>query len=415
VPWRAVPERREYDEAARSPLEDSMDFRFSAEDEAFRDEVRQWIRSEFPPDYKGYSRFAPEGEGFEEMRSVQRKLAKQGWTAPAWPQEWGGMGASFTRQAVFNEELAYNRIPGPDLVAVGYVGPTIMLYGSEKHKQEFLPRIVNADIVWCQGYSEPGSGSDLASLQTRAVKDGDDYVINGQKIWTSGGHHADWMFMLARTDPAAPKHKGISYFLLDMKTPGITVRPLINLANHHGFNEVFFEDVRVPAENMIGEENRGWYIGMATLDFERSAIAGSAGIRRTLEDLIEVVHSSGTNGAGTSGRGAAKTALADAWLAVEVARMLSLQVLSMQQRGRVPNHEASVAKVFSSELNQRVARLGVSTLSLYGQLCPDSKHAKLGGAFADSYMETLASTIAGGTSEIQRNIIASRGLGLPRS
>jgi alkylation response protein AidB-like acyl-CoA dehydrogenase len=200
-----------------------------------------------------------------------------------------------------------------------------------------------------------------------------------------------------------------------MKTPGITVRPLINLANHHGFNEVFFEDVRVPAENMIGEENRGWYIGMATLDFERSAIAGSAGIRRTLEDLIEVVHSSGTNGAGTSGRGAAKTALADAWLAVEVARMLSLQVLSMQQRGRVPNHEASVAKVFSSELNQRVARLGVSTLSLYGQLCPDSKHAKLGGAFADSYMETLASTIAGGTSEIQRNIIASRGLGLPRS
>src|SRR5579885_668333 len=214
-----------------------MDFRFSAEDEAWRQELRDWIRQEFGDSWDGF-RATGESESEEEYefaRSVRRKLAAKGWTAPAWPKEWGGMGASFTQQAIFNEELAYHRVPGPDIISVGYIGPTLMLYGTEEQKRH-LPAIVRAEETWCQGYSEPGSGSDLASLQTRAVRDGDDYVINGQKIWTSNAHHADWIHVLARTDPDAPKHRGITYFLVDMKSPGISFRPIQQMHGRAGFN-----------------------------------------------------------------------------------------------------------------------------------------------------------------------------------
>jgi alkylation response protein AidB-like acyl-CoA dehydrogenase len=373
-----------------------MDFRFSAEDEAWRQELRDWIREEFGEDWKGMPSIGGEGEEeYQFALGVRRKLAAKGWTAPAWPVELGGMGASFTKQAIFNEELAYHRVPGPDLISVGYVGPTLMLYGTDEQKAH-LPAIVRAEETWCQGYSEPGSGSDLASLQTRAIRDGDDYVINGQKIWTSD----------------APKHRGISYLLLDMKTPGITIRPLINMADRHGFNEVFFDNVRVPVSNRVGEENRGWYVGMATMDFERSALSGSASLRRSYEDLIDYVRDAGPNDIAMS-RSAARTALAETGIEIEVSRMLSLRVLSMQQAGQVPNYEASIAKLFSSELSQRFARLGTQILGLYGAL-RDSPRARLRGTFAESYMQTVPATIGGGTSEIQRNIIATRGLGLPR-
>ena len=392
-----------------------MDFRFSAEDEAWRQELRDWIRQEFGPEWSGF-RAAGGNEGEEEYefaRSVRTRLAARGWTAPAWPTEYGGMGASFTQQAIFNEELAYHRVPGPDLISVGYVGPTLMLYGTDEQKQH-LPAIVRAEETWCQGYSEPGSGSDLASLQTRAIRDGDDYVVNGQKIWTSNAHHANWMFMLVRTDPDAPKHRGISYLLLDMKTPGINIRPLINMADRHGFNEVFFDNVRVPVSNRVGEENRGWYVGMATMDFERSAIAASGGLRRTYEDLVRFVREEGPRGGVLMQRDMARNALADAGIEIEVARMLSLRVLSMQQAGQVPNYEASIAKMFSSELSQRFARLGTRILGMYGGLRRGSPYARLRGDFAESYMNSVPATIGGGTSEIQRNIIATRGLGLPR-
>jgi len=390
-----------------------MDFRFSNEDEAWRRELRTWIRQEFGPDWNGFAASGGNDEAeYEFAQGVQKKLAAKGWTAPAWPKEIGGMGASYTQQAIFNEELAYHRVPGPDLTSVGYVGPTILLYGSGEQKKH-LPAIVRAEEKWCQGYSEPGSGSDLASLQTRAVRDGDDYVINGQKIWTSGAHHANWMFMLARTDPDAPKHRGISYLLLDMKTPGITIRPLINMGGRHGFNEVFFDNVRTPINNRVGEENRGWYVGMATMDFERSALSGSAGLRRTFEDLVRFVRAAAPNEVGMN-REIARHELAEAGIEIEVSRMLSFHVLSMQQAGQVPNHEASMAKLYSSELSQRFARLGTRVLGAYGGLRRGSAYARLRGDFAESYMQTVPSTIAGGTSEIQRNVIATRGLGLPR-
>ena len=389
-----------------------MDFEFSADQESWRNEIRGWIREEFGEDWNGLD-VSNDEEGSDEAwafsKSIRAKLAEKGWTAPAWPTEHGGMGLSFAEQAIFNEELAYNRVPGPDLISVGYVGPTLLVYGTDDQKSQFLDDIVNSRASWCQGYSEPGSGSDLASLQTRAVKDGDDYVINGQKIWTSNAHRADWMFALVRTDPDAPKHRGITYLLVDMKTPGITVRPLINMLGGHGFNEVFFEDVRVPVENRVGEENRGWYVGMATMDFERSALSGSAALRRNFEDFISYL---GDNPA--TGR-EAKLGVADTAINIEVSRMLSLRVLSMQQGGLAPNHEASVAKMFSSELSQRFARFGVNTMGSYGQVRKGDPYAQMQGWFTEQYMSSVPATIAGGSSEIQRGIIATRGLGLPRA
>jgi len=394
-----------------------MDFRFTPEDEAWREQLRTWIRSEFGAGWQG---FVPTAKGpaqraeeeYEFADGVRRKLAAQGWTAPAWPKEYGGLGASFAQQAIFNEELSYNRIPGPDLPSVGYVGPTLMLYGSDEQKKH-IPAIARYEEKWCQGYSEPGSGSDLASLQTRAIRDGDDYVINGQKIWTSGAHHANWMFLLVRTDPDAPKHRGISYLLMDMKTPGVMIRPLVNMLGRHEFNEVFFEDARVPVGNRVGEENRGWYVGMATMDFERSALGSSATLRRDFEDLVEYVRETKDEGLGVSRR-IAQTELANTAIEIEVGKLLSFRVLSMQQAGQVPNQEASIAKMFSTELSQRFARLGVRLLGLPGALRESSKYERIGGHFAEAYMRTVPSTIAGGSSEIQRTIIATRGLGLPR-
>lgn len=390
-----------------------MEFEFNSEQEAWRGEIRSWIREEFGADWNG-AEFDLDEEGADEAwefsKGVRKVLAEKGWTAPAWPREHGGMGLSFVEQAIFNEELAYNRVPGPDLISVGYVGPTLLAYGTEEQKESFLDDIVSSRASWCQGYSEPGSGSDLASLQTRAVRDGDDYVINGQKIWTSNAHRADWMFALVRTDPDAPKHRGITYLLVDMKTPGITVRPLINMLGGHGFNEVFFEDVRVPVQNRVGEENRGWYVGMATMDFERSALSGSAALRRNFDDFVGWLRER---------PGAAERreqhGVADAAINIEVSRMLSLRVLSMQQGGLAPNHEASIAKMFSSELSQRFARFGVNVMGSFGALRKGDRYAQMKGWFTEQYMSSVPATIAGGSSEIQRGIVATRGLGLPRA
>ncbi len=390
-----------------------MEFEFNAEQEAWRSQIQGWIAEEFGADWNG-AEFDMDEEGADGAwafsKSVRQKLADKGWTAPAWPTEHGGMGLSFVEQAIFNEELAYRRVPGPDLISVGYVGPTLLAYGTDEQKDSFLEDIVTSRASWCQGYSEPSSGSDLASLQTRAVRDGDDYVINGQKIWTSNAHRADWMFALVRTDPDAPKHRGITYLLIDMKTPGITVRPLINMLGGHGFNEVFFEDVRVPVQNRVGEENRGWYVGMATMDFERSALSGSAALRRNFDDFLDWMRE--------RPRSAEKrelNAVADVAINIEVSRSLSLRVLSMQQGGLAPNHEASIAKMFSSELGQRFARFGINVMGSFGALRKGDPYAQMKGWFTEQYMSSVPATIAGGSSEIQRGIIATRGLGMPRA
>jgi alkylation response protein AidB-like acyl-CoA dehydrogenase len=391
-----------------------MNFKDNAEESAFRTEVRNFLNKEVKADEqmedmeRGMYRGA-----FERLRGLRQKLSQKGWIAPAWPKEYGGAGLSVMEQFIMNEEFAENRVPPVGGMGVSMVGPTLITHGNEEQKKEHLSRILSGEVQWCQGFSEPGSGSDLASLQTRAVKDGDDYVINGQKIWTSGAQFAHWMFMMARTDPDAPKHKGISYFLLDMKSPGVTVRPLTNLANQDMFNEVFFDNVRVPAKNIVGELNRGWYVGTTTLDFERSSIGSAVGIRIQLDQLVKYAKEHQADGSSRTGyMTSIKSELADRYVEANVAKMMSYRVVSMQAKGLIPNHEASMTKLFASELSQRIARTGVKVLGMYGQLYGDE--APLHGRYESSYMTSLASTIAGGTSEIQRNIIATRGLGLPR-
>jgi alkylation response protein AidB-like acyl-CoA dehydrogenase len=298
-------------------------------------------------------------------------------------------------------------------IALGMAGPTIMLYGTDEQKQRFLPSILSGEQVWCQGFSEPGAGSDLASLQTRADRDGDDYVINGQKIWTSAAQHAHWMNLLARTDQDAPKHKAISYFIMDMTSPGITVRPLVNIVGRADFNEVFFDNVRVPKENLLGEENRGWYVATSTLDFERSNIATTTHLVLTVRDLVDWVRAqAGTPMCTLRQRASLRYELADRTVEAGIARLMSCRVISMQNAGLLPNKEASVAKLYSSEFEQRLALTGQKALGLYGQLMDGG--APLGGSLARMYLFGVALTIGGGTSEIQRNIIAMRGLEMPR-
>ncbi len=404
-----------------------MDFQDTTQEAKFRGEVREFIGSECPPGIRrrGFGAMFGGGGwddirmGTDEYRKLNgdwaKKLAARGWIAPAWPKEYGGAGMTVMEQFIFNQEMAVAGAPkgGNYGIGTGWAGPTIILYGTEEQKKKYLPPIVKGDAIWCQGFSEPGAGSDLASLQTRAVRDGDDYVINGQKIWTSGAHVAQYMILLARTDPDAPKHKGISYFIVEMKSPGIEVRPLVNMANNHDFNEVFFDNVRVPKDNLLGEENRGWYVGTTTLDFERSGIATSVSHNLMVRDLADFVREHKTEGC-VSKSEQLKYEIADRAVEAGVEQMLCTQVISMQNRGLVPNKEGSIAKLFSSELDVRIASTAMNALGMYGQLARGSEGAQLNGRAASAYLYATTSTVGGGTSEIQRNIIAQRGLSMPR-
>ncbi|MCI0856951.1 MAG: acyl-CoA dehydrogenase family protein [Chloroflexi bacterium] len=388
-----------------------MDFTFSDEEEKFREEVREFLRQELPADWDGGA--YGEGAGAEEVGPrITKKLAERKWLAMAWPKEYGGLGAPHMRQLIYNEEMSYHAAPGGYSMGVAWVGPAVMLYGSEEQKQRFLPGITSGEDVWCTLYSEPEAGSDLASLQTSAVRDGDDFVINGQKIWTSGAQRSDWGWLAARTDPEAPKHKGISTFAVKMDTPGITVRPLINMAGQSGFSEVFFDNVRIPKEDLVGELNRGWYQVAVALDFERSGIQAYAGGRRTLERLVEFVqeHPDET----VRRNPAIRNRLADRAVELAAGTNIAYRIPWMQSKGLIPNYEASISKLFGSEFSQRLALTGVQLLGMYGGLEPESKWAPMKGRLERAYLQAVSSTIAAGTSEVQRGIIATRGLGLPR-
>jgi alkylation response protein AidB-like acyl-CoA dehydrogenase len=387
-----------------------MEFKFTAEHDALRNEVRAFLR-EHLGDGPGPSRPTSQ-DNWPEQIAFLKTLAARGWVAPAWPVDYGGLGWSHINQMIFSEELSYAGAPDAGRVfSVGMIGPTLIVHGTDAQKRDHLPRITAGEVVWCQGYSEPGAGSDLAALQCRAVRDGDDYVVNGQKIWTTGAHHADWCFLLVRTNPDAPKHRGISFLLVDMKTPGITVRPIVNMAGAHEFNEVFFEDVRVPAANRVGEENNGWYVAMTLLDFERSNVASIAGNQRTLELLLGYAHEHRPGGASFP---VLRHRLADLWIANETGRLLSYRTAWMQESGRVPNYEASAIKIFATELAQRITNFGVGVMGLRGALEPESAGAVHSGVIEKGHLSNVAPTIYSGSSEIQRNIIAQRGLGLPR-
>jgi alkylation response protein AidB-like acyl-CoA dehydrogenase len=392
-----------------------MDFTLPTEAIRFRDEVEAFVKSELPPGFVGHDR--EDGETLDLAKDFTDKLAKRGWLAPAWPVEYGGLGLGYWEQTLYNELMAYYRAPmGQSGMGVSLIGPTLIIYGTEEQKKEHLGAILRNEQWWAQGFSEPNSGSDLASLSTRAVEDGDDFVVNGSKIWTSGAQYASMIFMLVRTDPEAPKHRGISFIVADLKSPGIRVQPLTDLADHQPFNQTFFEDVRVPKKNLVGELNRGWYVAVTTLDFERSGVEWAASARRLLKDAIEELKEwrSRPGGPGPLDDPIVSHKLAGMQIEAEVARWLAYRVTAMQATGLVPNHEASISKVFGSEMNQRLARTLVDIYDLYGGLREDSPRARLVGRPAMTYMQTVPVSIFSGSSEIQRNVIATRGLGLPR-
>lgn len=288
---------------------------------------------------------------------------------------------------------------------------TLMIYGTDDQKRKYLPPVARGEVQWCQGYSEPDTGSDLASLSTSAVADGDDFIVNGTKVWTTLAHRADHIILLVRTDPEAPKHRGISFLLADMTAPGVSVKPIEDLAGHRNFNMITFEDVRVPRENLVSELSRGWYVAATLLDFERSGVEYSAGARCTVDELVQFWREAGGQSR-TDAR--VRRRLAELAVQAEVSRLVSYRVAWMQSKGEVPNMEASMAKLLGTELLQQVAREGVSMLGLYGQLEPGSRYAPLQGRIEEAALLSTSATIAAGTSEIQRNIIATRGLGLPR-
>ncbi len=393
-----------------------MDFADTPEEAAWRQEVRDFLAAELPDELKREidveAGMFGRGAAMQEWR---RRVVARGWVAPHWPAECGGAGMSPKAQFIMNEEFAEAGAPNVGGFGVMMIGPTLIAHAGEEQKQRFLPGILNGTTIWCQGYSEPGAGSDVASLQTRAVRDGDDYVLNGQKIWTTGAQHADWMYMLARTDPDAPKHRGISMLLLDMQSPGVTVRPLTTMSNVQTFNEVFFDNVRVPVSQRIGEENRGWYVGATLLDFERSGIGNAVGVRKQLERLLSHARRERATLA-LDRRRTLHLEFADRWVEAATAKWLSYNVISMQAAGKIPNAEASLTKLYMSELQQRIAALALRLAGMGGLIDdPRSPWAVMGGRTGFAYVNAVASTIAGGTSEIQRNIIAQRGLGLPRA
>ena len=396
-----------------------MQFRDTPAIASFRDQVQDFIQREQPDYFREGGEIEDPyfGDGSppyrEAFQSWRKRVAAQGWIAPAWPKEYGGAGLGVIEQFVLNEECARNRIPRPgNDSGVFMVGPTIIAHGSEAQQREHLSNILTGETIWCQGFSEPGSGSDLASLQTRAVRDGDDYVINGSKIWTSGAHVANWMFALVRTDPDAPKHRGISYLVLPMDSPGISVRQINQMSGGAGFNEVFFEDVRVPVGNRIGEENRGWYVGVTTLDFERSGIGAAVELNQSVEALAQFARR-----IGATARSDVRYEIVDRAIEASILTLLGYNVVSMQARGLIPNHEASASKLFGSELSQRLATTVQRVAGLHATLAePPTEWPPAVRRYAGNHaLGTVASTIAGGTSEIQRNIIATRGLGLPRN
>ncbi len=392
-----------------------MDFVFSPEDEAFRREVREFYQRELPPDWYG---------GYDErdtqiafIKGVRKKLAHRGWLTMSWPRQYGGQEAPITRQLVFADESAYYRFTARE-AGVTYLGPAIMRHGTEEQKQRFLGPISRAEVDFHQGFSEPDAGSDLAGLKTRAWRDGDDFIIQGQKVW--GGHInvSQYSFLLARTDPNVPKHKGISFFVIPAKTPGIKYEEFENLAGGTQ-NLVYYDSCRVPArECLIGEENQGWYIATTVLNNERTAIEHAASGQRFLEELVQWWREQGPHPPQAGPSQTIRHRLAEIAIEIAVTRMLAYRIGWLQSIGQSPTFEASQVKIFGSEMTQRFAHVAGAMLGLYAQIdrkTAVARHVHVSGRVEHLIRQQPMFSLVGGANEIQRNLIAGRGLGLPRA
>ncbi|GIW41996.1 MAG: putative acyl-CoA dehydrogenase FadE [Candidatus Binatia bacterium] len=396
--------------------------RESEEEKAFRKELRTWLEENLPPGWLEGKRKLPEDEADrrEFQRSWQRRLAAGRWVGVQWPREYGGRGATLREQMIYTEEMARVRAPGIlDPVAVNIVGPVLIQYGTEEQKRRYLPPILPGDEVWCLGFSEPNAGSDLASLRTRAERDGDFWVVSGQKVWSSKAHFARWMLLLARTDPDVPKHKGLSCFIVDMRSPGVSWRPLVQISGLREFNEVFLDQVRVPAENLLGPPNGGWPVIRAALAHERGTLwAFDFKVRLqngalALADLYRRCVGEGL------GRGAEarllRQAVAQAYIEAEVFGAHTLRILPRLHAAAEAPPEAALQKLFGSEIQQRACELAMALEGTYAQLFRDRRWAIDGGEWQEQYLYSRSTTISSGTSEVLRNLLAQRALGLPRN
>ena len=391
-----------------------MNFDFSEKEEAFRKDVRHWLETHLPDDLRGRSFAASRADRDEvrRLRAWQKTMSEAGYVGMDWPREFGGRGASIVEMVILYQEMA--RAESPQFVnrgGISMLGPTLMKHGTPAQQARFLPKILTAEELWCQGFSEPGAGSDLANLQTRAVRDDGHFVVNGQKVWTSMAHVADWCFLLVRTDPAAPKHKGISFLLVDMKTPGITVRPLRQLTGEAEFNEVFFDNARVPAENLVGNLNEGWSVAITTLAYERDLLTfiRHISLRNALHRLVKLAQS--------RGRGAdpvVRQKIAELWIGEQALQLNGYRSLTRILKGGQPGPEGSTSKLFWSRLDQELAQVATEVIGPYSQVAHGSPWAPDEGQWEFYELLARASGIRAGTSEILRNILAERVLGLPK-
>jgi alkylation response protein AidB-like acyl-CoA dehydrogenase len=391
-----------------------MDFEFSEKDEGFRKEVRAWLERHVPDDLRGKSFAASRADKDEvkRLRAWQKTMYEAGYVGMDWPVEFGGKGATLVDQLILFQEMA--RAESPQFVnrgGVSMLGPTLMKHGTPAQQKRFLTNILTADEMWCQGFSEPNAGSDLANLQTRAVRDGDHFVVNGQKVWTSMAHVADWCFLLVRTDGAAAKHKGISFLLVDMTSPGITLRPLRQITGEAEFNEVFFDNVRVPADNLVGKLNEGWGVAITTLAYERDLLTfiRHISLRNALHRLLKLTRD---RGRGTDP--VLRQKIAQLWIGEQALQLNGYRSLTRILRGGQPGPEGSTSKLFWSQLDQELALTATEVIGPYSQIAEGSEWAPDDGQWEFYELLARGSGIRAGTSEILRNILGERVLGLPK-
>jgi len=395
-----------------------VDFTLTPEQQAFRERTRSWLKANIPPEWKALgSTEVPRPEAFDFLRKWQKKMHEGGLIGATWPKEYGGQGLTFVEEMILHEEMALQKAPPMlNILGVGMAGPTIIAYGTEEQKKRYPEKILNCEEIWCQGYSEPNAGSDLAGLQTRAVKDGEHYIINGQKVWTSLAHMADWMMLLARTDPEAPKHKGITYFLLDMRLPGVTVKPLKQITGDAEFNEVFFDNVRVHERQILGGLNNGWGVGLTTLMYERLALGFGLQMRLriALESLIDMARRVEKTGRSVTKDPVMRQKIAQLWIDTEALKYTGSRAITKLLKGELPGPEASTGKMGWVETHQKLQELAMEIEGAYSQLMKGSERAIDGGVWQHGFLRSRANSIEGGTTEVQKNIIGERVLGLPK-
>ncbi|MBI1788140.1 MAG: acyl-CoA dehydrogenase family protein [Acidobacteria bacterium] len=391
-----------------------MDLNLSPPEIQFRDELRAWLEQNLPRNWKQeHAALGAMEEKFAYLRRWQKKLYEGGWVGVAWPKDYGGRGASLIEQVILIEEMARASAPPvANVLGVGLVGPTLIAYGDDAQKKRFLAKILSGEEIWCQGFSEPNAGSDLAALGSEARRDGDHFILDGHKVWNSYGWAADWCAMLVRTDPQAPKHKGLTYLLVDMHSPGVRVRPLRQMTGESEFSELFFQNVRVPAENVLGRVNDGWNVAISTLMHERNTLGANLHIvfKRQFDRIVELARANGK-----AADPLVRQKLARCRADIEVFRLTQMRAITRVNQSGVPGPEGSILKIFWSEFNQRFQQVASEILGPYAQLTGECEHSPDEGQWAYGFLRARGNTIEAGTSEVQRNIVAQFVLGLPKS